>query len=90
MAEPVETFLGWTGVGFGVILVYAAFKGKGPIKDIIKPALMTGKIPSFSGKGTSAASKGLVGTLGGNLAPTPNKVDPPELLDGSAGGSAHY
>lgn len=44
MAEPIETFIGWSAVGVGTILVYAAVKNKRPFHDIIRPALASGTI----------------------------------------------
>lgn len=64
MAEPVEVFIGWTAIGFGVILVFSAFRNKQPFTDLILPALKTGKIPSV-GKKTVAPD-------GQTLGPTSN------------------
>ena len=52
-AEPVETFVGWTAIGFGIMFVYSAISGKSFIKEILGPALTSGKIPSFKPSGGS-------------------------------------
>lgn len=60
MSSQVETFLGWTGLGFGVLLAYGAYKDVpilGPAKNgrpagLVYTALTTGKVPTVPGKGT--------------------------------------
>lgn len=50
MAEPTETFIGWSAVGIGVIIVYAAVQNKRPFHDIIAPALKGGNVLGFTAK----------------------------------------
>lgn len=53
MTDQVETFLGWTGLGFGVLLAYGAYKNVpilGP-QGLLTTSLKTGKVPTVQGKG---------------------------------------
>lgn len=64
MAEPAEVFIGWTGLGMGIILIYAAVKNKRPFTDIIKPAISGVKplanppLPSVAGGQVAAGPTG--------------------------------
>jgi hypothetical protein len=54
MSGQVETFLGWTGLGFGVLLAYGAYKNVpvlGP-SGLLTQALTTGKVPTVPKPGT--------------------------------------
>lgn len=64
MGDPVETFVGWTAIGLGIILVYAGIKNKAPFKDIIEPALRTGTI---AGKVKPSATPTQPTTSGGSV-----------------------
>lgn len=72
MAEPVETFIGWSAIGMGIILTYAAVKNKKPFTDIILPALKGVSVPGLTSKSPSVAGGEIgAGLTGGVPGTTP-------------------
>jgi hypothetical protein len=76
--QPVETLIGVSAIGFGVVVVYGAYKNVNPLQ-ILREAISTGKFPDIS-----KLAK-LFGSSGANAAiPGPDKskiVDPIKAKD---------